>query len=379
MKIKNCHIKNFTVFEDQEIEFCDGINVIIGANGTGKSHLMKILYAMMQWLTSENVQQHSKDELDEMNSNNIFFSLLNGMFKPEDGNPSRLLRNKHDIAEIVLHTNQYQKKIVILKEEKDRVYNPNIRFYLDYDGTELGRHTLYLDYRSNIECPPNAIGIIIPPNDSLSIYPGFTASYEKRELAFDQTYYDICKALSAAPLKKKHVMLSNLIPDLESILEGEVIQKGDRFYVQSKNNERMLESNLLAEGHRKIATLLCLILNGSLDQDTILFWDEPEANMNPRLIKHIANVLRKLADAGVQVFLATHDYLLTGELSIAAEYQTQPQVPVRFIGLSRMNDEPVTVQTGDTLAGLQNNPILEEFAAHYDRERLLFYETGAAV
>ncbi len=35
--------------------------------------------------------------------------------------------------------------------------------------------------------------------------------------------------------------------------------------------------------------------------------------------------------------------------------------------------KPVDVERGDTLSDLQHNPILEEFAAHYDRERKLFY------
>ena len=44
MKIKRIKFQNYTVFEDQQMEFSPGINVIIGENGTGKTHLMKALY-----------------------------------------------------------------------------------------------------------------------------------------------------------------------------------------------------------------------------------------------------------------------------------------------------------------------------------------------
>jgi hypothetical protein len=91
--------------------------------------------------------------------------------------------------------------------------------------------------------------------------------------------------------------------------------------------------------------------------------------MNPRLIRHIASLLRKLAQARVQVFIATHDYLLTGELSLAAEYHTKPEMPIRFFALSRKNGEPVRIQMGTTLTDLEDNPILDEFAAHYQREQ----------
>lgn len=50
MKIKRIKFQNYTVFEDQQMEFSPGINVIIGENGTGKTHLMKALYSA--WSTN---------------------------------------------------------------------------------------------------------------------------------------------------------------------------------------------------------------------------------------------------------------------------------------------------------------------------------------
>ena len=40
-KITRIHLENFTSFANLEQEFSPGINVIIGANGTGKTHLLK--------------------------------------------------------------------------------------------------------------------------------------------------------------------------------------------------------------------------------------------------------------------------------------------------------------------------------------------------
>jgi len=36
------HIRQFTVFQDALFEFSPGLNVIIGDNGTGKTHLLKL-------------------------------------------------------------------------------------------------------------------------------------------------------------------------------------------------------------------------------------------------------------------------------------------------------------------------------------------------
>ncbi|HHY21028.1 MAG TPA: AAA family ATPase, partial [Bacilli bacterium] len=37
--------KNFTAFDSLDIKFSPGINVFIGENGTGKTHILKVLYS----------------------------------------------------------------------------------------------------------------------------------------------------------------------------------------------------------------------------------------------------------------------------------------------------------------------------------------------
>ncbi len=344
MHIKDCRIKNFTVFKETEIEPCSGVNVFIGANGTGKTHLLKILYAMGQW--------HDYRESTASSQYDFVTApvLLNGIFKPEDGRVGRLVRmgRGRQSAEIEVEWDSGLESVRLKPDE----------FYGDDNASQK--------FMAQV---PHKTSVYIPPNDVLAIYPGFTASYEKRELAFDQTYYDLCKALSAAPLKSRSELLTQLINDLQEILQGRVVQKGERFYVEDEKTGKALEAHLLAEGHRKIASLVQLVRNGSISERGILLWDEPESSMNPRIIQHLGKVLRGLAHAGMQVFIATHDYLLTGELSLAAEYQTEPQAPIRFFALSRKGRGPVQADTGDTLADLEDNPILDEFAAHYRREQ----------
>ena len=45
MAITRVKLENFTVFESLDLEPSPGINVLVGANGTGKTHLMKVCYA----------------------------------------------------------------------------------------------------------------------------------------------------------------------------------------------------------------------------------------------------------------------------------------------------------------------------------------------
>lgn len=88
---------------------------------------------------------------------------------------------------------------------------------------------------------------------------------------------------------------------------GTVHVRSGRFFLQTPG-QGIMEISLLAEGLRKIATLAYLVLNGSLAPRATLFWDEPETNLNPRLIVKIAETVAVLAEMGVQVIMATGYY-----------------------------------------------------------------------
>ena len=45
MPIERITLERFTAFESLDFEPSPGLNVLIGANGTGKTHLMKVAYA----------------------------------------------------------------------------------------------------------------------------------------------------------------------------------------------------------------------------------------------------------------------------------------------------------------------------------------------
>ncbi|GAB4161068.1 MAG: hypothetical protein Fur0021_33830 [Candidatus Promineifilaceae bacterium] len=48
MKIQKLRLEQFTAFADTNFVFDPGINVLIGANSTGKTHVLKATYAMLK-------------------------------------------------------------------------------------------------------------------------------------------------------------------------------------------------------------------------------------------------------------------------------------------------------------------------------------------
>jgi wobble nucleotide-excising tRNase len=170
-------------------------------------------------------------------------------------------------------------------------------------------------------------------------------------------------------------LLRELIAGKDVEQKNIVTQKDGRFYLRLPEGE--LDAHLVAEGYRKMATLLYLLRNGSLTKDSILFWDEPEANLNPKLVVKMVELLHALAALGMQIFVTTHDYLFSHELSLLAEYPSQTSVKMKFFALHKPDRlKGVYVEAGETLASIEHNAILDEFAAHYDRQVGLFNAEG---
>lgn len=154
-------------------------------------------------------------------------------------------------------------------------------------------------------------------------------------------------------------------------MKGNIVQKDRKFYLRIQG-EGEFEMGLLSDGYRKLSMILYLILSGSLNKKTVLFWDEPETNMNPRMIRPIVQTMVALAKMGVQVFATTHDYFVQQEFNMMTVYpELNPdKLDIRFISLYR-NEESgeLECEVKQTATELKNNAIMQEFDAMYDREQ----------
>ena len=125
-----------------------------------------------------------------------------------------------------------------------------------------------------------------------------------------------------------------------------------------------IEFTLLAEGFRKLGLLWLLIRNGVLSEGSVLFWDEPETNLNPKLYRLLMHVLLELQRNGVQIFLATHDYIILKELDL----QKTDADKVAFHSLHHSEtDGEIVCHTSRDYLGIHPNAISEAFSDVYDR------------
>ena len=342
--LKSLRVKNFTVFRDVDLKFANGLNVFVGANGTGKTHLLKLPYAAMA-MSAEEGRKRTEPPTKSLLQSRIA-EKLSGVFRPED----RLGRLVH-------------RRVGRSKCEVEMLFSePQTR--LAFQFSSLAKSEVSV---AKVPCgwqdkPP----AFLPTRELLTIYPGFVPLFETRHLEFDETWRDSCLLLGAPALRgPREAMIAKLIEPLEKQLGGHVLlDNNGRFYLKSFGASNM-EMSLVAEGWRKLSMLVRLISTGSLLDKGCLFWDEPEANLNPQLIREIAKAILGVSKEGVQVFVATHSLFLLREFEILLEREFA-NVRRRYFALRRSNNG-VDVSQANEVGDIDPLLLLDEELRQSDR------------
>ena len=190
------------------------------------------------------------------------------------------------------------------------------------------------------------------------------AAVKMGNVEFDDTYLDIIAAAKIdisrgvdSSARKKYLEI------LQKISNGKVTLHDDRFYLKP-GTQAKLEFNLVAEGLRKIALLWQLIKNGTLEKGSVLFWDEPEANINPKYIPVLAELLIMLENEGVQIFVSTHDYFLSKYIEVKRRKESN----VQYISLYKDENDKVQCEIAEEFELLEHNAIMDTFRQLYREE-----------
>jgi len=335
MSLTAIKFEKFTAFQNLEIKFSPGINVLVGANGTGKTHIMKVGYAAC----------------DVTRTGGNFADKLARVFLPSGNALGRLVKRQSGSSACRVRVSR----------KLSRYAETSIRAYFSNHATTPEAQSVRLAGVKKWNAKP-VKSVFIPVKEMLSNAPGFQALYAQRELHFEAVYDDILDRAYLPPLRgKPDESRRKLLAILQRIMDGKVTVKETEFFL--RNRQGNLEFSLLAEGMRKLGLLWLLIQNGTLSKGAVLFWDEPETNLNPALFRQLLEILLELQRIGVQIFLATHDYCILKELDL----QKRPADKVVFHSLFRDNGNIAWRKT-DSYLNIHPNAIAAAFDDLYDRE-----------
>ncbi|MBW2068240.1 MAG: AAA family ATPase [Deltaproteobacteria bacterium] len=330
MVITRISLENFTAFKELKFQPSPGINVLVGANSTGKTHLMKVAYAAC--------------DISKTKAN--FAEKLIRVFLPSGRALGRLVkRQKGSIRGAV------------------EVYRNSLKLRISFSNHATVPDSATVTGAKDWMAHP-VESVYIPAKEMLSNAPGFRSLYAQREVHFEEIYADILDRAYRPTLRGPvDPERKKLLTYLQKLIEGKVVIKEEEFFLRNKQGN--LEFTLLADGMRKLGLLWLLIQNGTLLNGSILFWDEPEANLNPKLFGPLIEILLQLQRMGVQIFLATHDYVILKEVDL--RMKSEDKVLFHSLYRDKNTGEIKYLSTSEYLR-IHPNAIAETFADLYNRE-----------
>lgn len=343
--LKSLELENFTAFGTARLQFAKGLNIFVGENGLGKTHLLKLPYVVASVSAEEGRKPNASEPTKALLQPRIAQKLVNVLRSESLG---RLTRRKPG-------RNRSEVKLAF-----DRAARTVSFSFATQSKSEVAIE----------ECPSEWIDkapVFLPTRELLTIFPGFVSVYDNHYLEFEETWRDTCLLLGSPALKgPREKTVAALLRPLEEAMGGKVVlDQNGRFYLKLPGTGNM-EMPLVAEGLRKLAMLARLIATGSLLGQGYLFWDEPESNLNPKLIRQVAEAILHVCAQGIQVFVATHSLFLLREFEILSSRTQFKRTRQRYFALGK-GDDGVLIHQGDCVDEVEPLAMLDEELLQSDR------------
>jgi AAA15 family ATPase/GTPase len=323
-------LENLGIIEKLDWQKLGKINLVIGANGTGKTFLLKSLYTAMR-----TVEEYKRGD-DQRNISQILFEKLFWTFQTEK------------IGDLV--SKGAENPLSLKMSFNSKTFNYSF-------GKDTNKAINSVD---NDIPPRNDNSIFLPAKEVLSLHNIILKSREQDKVfGFDDTYLDLARALRDQSQKgKNNPRFSKSRKNLGDMLGGRIVYEQGSSRWQFRKGNQKFSMGVTAEGIKKIAILDTLLSNGYLTTSSIVFVDEPESALHPKAISQLLDIIATLAESGIQFFLASHSYFVIKKLYLISQ-QKEMSIPI-------MSAE--TWHSEDLQNGMIDNPIIDESIRLYKEE-----------
>jgi AAA15 family ATPase/GTPase len=322
MAINRVEIKDFLVFKGEfAMDFCPGVNVLIGANATGKTTLMKAMYAICRHYPRLRLS-NEREFWEGKASFNFAYVLNTNNYFPDD------------------QDNGFDNDLIL----EDNINHVRFTSYTKTHEIKSQIRLIYEDFSGS--------SIYIPEKDILEHAKGLLTFIEQKQTGFSPIYknvlinaQDIPTQIQSETQQKVGKMIIDTIGGVVRWDKGE-----GSFYTLRTDGVRIPFANE-ASGYKKLGFLGLLVTSGQLEKGSVLFWDEPENSLNPELLPVLVDILLELQRGGVQIFLATHNYYLARYFDVRKD----KNIPVMFHNLSKADDGQILCRSSREYLKLPNN------------------------
>lgn len=419
----NISIKSFRAIEEADIKL-NGITVVAGENGCGKSTISRLLYYSIKSTIEYDklVEKKLKEELSPTTSallflwrelsrdtnsteirnliaheyNNRFFELysknkwihiverIRDYYKGNNAEKIRY-RSKKALEAVISHYNNERKKNISISDFFNLAEDDILRTYDKYEEALSKKPTkIFLE-----ELKSKFIKSRIPEFFNITEYGLSLISTKNPYISIPQTinrtaYIDTPMLLGTSSLRddshwndveeilrekfKKEIpndisedIKSNILNGESRIDEDELFVDSIKFYRRDKSVFDLLDC---ATGVKSLSIIQMMLDNGFLNSKTLLIMDEPEVHLHPQWIVEYARIIVRLnKELGVKFFIASHSPDMVSAIKYIGEKEGLKE-KLNFYLAEKVNHEEVYKYLP---LGTDIEPIFKSFNIALDR------------
>ncbi|KEF40386.1 AAA domain [Schinkia azotoformans MEV2011] len=175
MILKSLEINKWNQFDKITLEFNPKLTIITGANGSGKSTIIRLISRVMGWEYNETATPLLSTKESYRFLSGITLNILNE-FLNEEQNQQHLGVNIGNLL-----TNQGQINIYVPKQAESAIYSVNFHPYLQLKGVNIPSHRIQHTYKPIKSIP-------VKPRTKKEAFNLFNESFKKRTMSM--SYYN---------------------------------------------------------------------------------------------------------------------------------------------------------------------------------------------